>query len=102
MNDRVSLLIDILLDYSAREDERDDAAMALGLYDDNRALEALVKIASNPNSLDEGILDVCGESIGQILAKQTVYRKDIIDQLTSVAKDEALAIIKGKKPQWLD
>ncbi|MEY3201013.1 MAG: hypothetical protein RIR70_563 [Pseudomonadota bacterium] len=66
--DRVALLIDVLLDQNAREDERDDAAMDLAEFDDDRALNALVEVAS---SLSESSLIVasCGESIGQIVSR---------------------------------
>lgn len=101
MPDRVALLIDLLFDRTATDDERDDAAMDLGGYDDERALMALVTIASNPSSEDEFILDVCGESIGNILVKQRTFRKEIIDVLAPTAQSEAVAVIKIRRPEWL-
>ncbi len=47
--DIVEALIEILFDPTAREDERDDAASYLGDYDDDRALNALVSVASLPD-----------------------------------------------------
>ncbi len=101
MADRIALLIDILLDKKARIDERDDAAMDLGKYNDDRALVALVKIASKPSQEDDFILDVCGESIGQILVKQENFRPDIISCLVPEAQTEAIAVIKSIRPDWL-
>ena len=66
MPDRIDLLIETLFDKSAREDERDDAAMDLGSYNDDRALNALTQIGSNPKD-DYMILDSCGESIAEIM-----------------------------------
>ncbi len=99
MPDRVDLLVDILFDNTAREDERHDAAMDLGSFNDNRALNALVIIASNPNE-DNIILDACGESIAEILVKQNEFRKDIIDKLAPVARETAEAVIKTYRSEW--
>ena len=49
MFDKVDFHVNILLDVRAREDERDDAAMDLGQFNDDRVLTALLQIASNPN-----------------------------------------------------
>lgn len=58
-------LIGVLLDKTAREDERDDAAMDLGSYPTKEALEALFKVAIDTTENDI-ILDSCGESLGEI------------------------------------
>lgn len=99
MTDRVDLLINVLLDSAAREDERDDAAMDLGKFNDNRALKALLKVASNPNEC-ETILDSCGESIGEILVKQEKYDFALLNKLAPTAKDAAYSFIKAAKPEW--
>ena len=62
MKDQVQLLIDVLLDKTAREDERGDAAIDLRVHKDVRALDALTKIASDPNE-DDVIIDNCAESL---------------------------------------
>lgn len=46
--DKVDLLVDILLDETASVSERDDAAMDLGKFNDDRALNGLLKIALDP------------------------------------------------------
>lgn len=99
MSDEIDGLIQILFDNTAREDERDDAAMYLGNYDDDRALNALVQIASNIND-DYIVLDSCGESIAEILVKRNEQRDDIISRLTSTAKKSAEGFIKYHKPDW--
>jgi hypothetical protein len=52
-------LVGVLLDRSAREDERDDAAMDLAAFDVPRALEALMIVESNRRE-DLNLLDSCG------------------------------------------
>ena len=101
MIDKIELLISILLDNAAREDERDDAAMDLGKFDDSRALDALSQIASNPDEC-ETILDSCGESVAKILVRRGDYRKIIFDQLTSTAKRAAYSFIREVKPEWIE
>ena len=97
--ERLDLLIETLFDNAAREDERHDAAMYLGSFDDDKALNALSKIASNPNE-DTIVLDAAGESIAKILVNRNDFRKDIVDKLTPVAKETADAFIIEHKPQW--
>ncbi|NNM44262.1 MAG: hypothetical protein HKM07_07975 [Chlamydiae bacterium] len=99
MPNRVSLLIDILLDKTAREDERHDAAMDIGEFNDDRALNALVRLASDPNE-DNIVLDVCGESIAEILVKRNELKKDILEKLDPIAKRTADAFIKEQRPDW--
>lgn len=85
MKDKIDLLINTLLDYSAREDERDDAAMDLGEFDDDRALNALSQVASNPNEKDL-VLNSCGESIAEILVKKGQYNQGILNKIAPTAQ----------------
>jgi hypothetical protein len=101
MSDRVADLIQILLDNTAREDERHDAAMDISEFDDDRALFALLKIGSNPKE-DNIILDACGESIAEILVRRGFYNKELIDKLAPIAQATANAYIKAQRPKWLD
>ena len=100
MSDKVAFLINVLLDDTAREDEKDDAAMDLGKYDDDRALTVLSQVASNPNE-NAMVQDSCGESIAKILLRRGLYNRDIIDTLTPIAKDAVYSYIKTVKPEWL-
>ncbi len=100
MHDEVDGLINVLFDKSAREDERDDAAMDLGSYTENRVLNALAKIASDPNENDT-ILDSCGESIARILIKLGQFDKKFINDLAPTARIAAYSRIRGQKLEWL-
>lgn len=80
-------LVEILLDKSARPDERDDAAIDLGGFDDNQSYQALVKIASDPSELE--ILHwSCAESIGQIWKRRGNYDDEVFAKLTPAARSE--------------
>ena len=46
--DKIDELVEIWLDPTARIDERDDAAIDLGKYDDDRALNALLSVVLDP------------------------------------------------------
>ncbi|MDP1608649.1 MAG: hypothetical protein Q8L98_04990 [Chlamydiales bacterium] len=96
MPDKIDFLVKILLSDTAREDERDDAAMDLGRFSDERALIALIQVASNPNE-DEMILASCGESIGAILIKKRKYDVALLDDLAPIAKHAAYSFIKASQ-----
>jgi hypothetical protein len=99
MSNKVQLLIDILLDPTAREDEKDDAAMDLGDYDDDKALDVLLRVVSD--SEGQGIVAAsCGESIARILVRKNEFRSDILKSLRGVAKTEADGYIRVEKPDW--
>ncbi len=100
MRDNIDLLIEILFDPTACEDERDDAAVYLGEYNDNRALDALIKICSNQLE-NPMILDTSGESIGIILSRSNQFQKKIIDKLVPLAKRRAIDYLEAHKPEWL-
>lgn len=97
--ERVGLLIKILLDPSARVDEKDDVAMDLGDYDDERALFALFEAGSNLNE-DSMVLDSCGESIGEILIRKNDFRKKELNKLPEDTKVGVKRIFRHYRPEW--
>ncbi len=99
MVDLIDGLITVLFDHNARVDERDDAAMDLGDFDDKRALEALSAVASNSQE-DEMILNSSAESIAQILVRKKEFKKDLIKGLVPMAQDIIMSYIKAGKPEW--
>jgi hypothetical protein len=100
MTDKIDALIHTLLDPTARDDERDDAAMDLGRFSDDRALTVLLQVASNPDE-DRMILDSCGESIAEILLKKDECKKEMLDSLAPIAKEAARSFLKIAKPEWV-
>lgn len=100
MKDIIQMLIEILLDKNLREDERDDAAMDLGEYNDLRALRALIKVASDPDE-NMTVMDSCAESIGSILIARNEFDNSILDGLAPIAKKIVIKFIKINKPNLI-
>ncbi len=99
--DQIDLLIDILFDKNADLAERDDAAMYLGEYDDDRALAALIKICLDKNE-EEFIFDVCGESVASIWVKRDHFDPNIYKEMVPTARHEAYWYIQSMKPEWIE
>lgn len=100
MDIKAKQLFNVLYDAAARIDERDDAAIYLAKYPTKDVLDELVLFASNPVE-NKIVLASLGESIGEIMIANNKFEMDIIEKLTPIAKQEALGIIQGKKPEWL-
>ena len=100
MEDRVQLLIDVLLDMTAREDERDDAAMDLGHYKDFRALEALAKIASDPHE-ENIIVDSCAESFAEICVGLNYFNEGFFRKMIPFAQSIVFEFIIAQKPELI-
>ncbi|MEI8366169.1 MAG: hypothetical protein WCF65_07095 [Parachlamydiaceae bacterium] len=98
--DRVKLLTEILLDVNARIDERDDAGIDLGEYNDDRALNALLTVVLNPSE-EPTIMDVCGESVAQIWVKRNQFDAASYEKMHPMARAEAYDYIVGVKPEWI-
>lgn len=98
--DKIDQLVKILLDSNARIDERDDAAIDLGKYNDDRALNALLSIVLNPNS-EPSIMDVCGESIAEIWLRRNYFDADLYQKMVPAARCEVYRHIEGVKPEWI-
>lgn len=100
MKDRIQLLIDIIFDESAREDEVDDAIMYLGDFNEPRVLDALVKFAKNPGRKDFS-LDVCGESIAKIWVKNKSIDRSVFLSLPKITRAEILGYFSVADPESL-
>jgi len=96
MSDTVDLLIKILFDKSAREDEKHDAVMDIGQFNDDRALNALVLIANDPSS-NQTILDACGESIAQIWMKRNQFDIESYNKFPPIVQQAIRMYIKNQK-----
>jgi hypothetical protein len=101
MKDQVQLLIDILLDKTAREDERDDAAIDLRVHKDVRALDALTKIASDPNE-DDVIIDSCAESIGEICVAMNLFNENSFRKMVPFAQKIVFGFIMAHSPKLIN
>ena len=86
-----------LLDNTAREDERHDAAMDLGEYDSDEAISALAKVASDPNEEDI-IVDSCAESMAEIWVRMNKFNEYLFKKLSPLAKNIISKLILSKNP----
>ena len=101
MPDRVDQLIAILFDDTARVDEKDDAAMDLGDYNDDRALSALIQIVTDENE-EPFIFDKCGESIASIWVNRDYFDTNLYKKMVPDAQYELYGYIQGSRPEWIE
>jgi len=80
-------LVSVLIDQSARIDERDDAAMDLSAYDEPVAIAALVEVASDPRT-PTMVRESCGESIAEIWYRNSSFDEELFKALTTEARNE--------------
>jgi hypothetical protein len=98
MKNKFELLIDILLDKTAREDERDDAAIDLREYPNSCVLEALVNVASDPFE-NIAMIDNCAESIGEICITIHYFDEEFFKKLISFAQNIVFGFIMSHNPE---
>lgn len=90
-------LVEILLDDTASDAERDDAAIDLGFISNDQLVQtALLTIANNVD-IDEMIRASCGESLAQIWIKNNEFHLTNLFLLTGIAFFEALERFKREK-----
>ncbi|ALC89082.1 hypothetical protein AM500_04195 [Bacillus sp. FJAT-18017] len=86
------LLIKLLLDQTAREDERDDAAIDLAQYDNDEVEAALIQAIHDSNTT-EIIRASCGASLAEIWLRTNRIDHQTLDNLPEPAKSEATGFI---------
>jgi hypothetical protein len=94
--DRMKGMIEILLDKSAREDEREDAAMDLRQFNDIRVLRALFKVASDPD--EEFLFSDCSESIAEICTAMNYFDENSFRKLVPYAQKIVFQMIMARNP----
>ncbi|ABM20276.1 hypothetical protein SAMN04487868_11648 [Marinobacter salarius] len=87
-------LISVLLDPSARTDERDDAAMDLSRHDSEAVESALALIACD-QKVPETVRASCGESLAEIWIRRGQVNHQVLAALSGASKNEALARLRG-------
>jgi hypothetical protein len=92
-------LIEVLLDVTAPEAERDDAAIDLAAYDEPEAEDALIRVGAD-SSTPSLIAASCGESLAEIWLRKGKYNLAALKQLRREARDEAMGLIRAKEPSW--
>jgi hypothetical protein len=99
--ERAELLIELLRDLTASLDERDDAAMDLGSFDGEKAVEvALAEFATDPDA-PEILQSSAGESLAEIWLRKGAFAADVLEHATPCAHQEILGLFAVRRPEWL-
>jgi len=93
-------LISVLLDRSARIDERGDAAMALSDYSDPEVEVALLRAACDPTTPDL-VVTSCAESLAESWVRRGAIDSDALASLPPAARAEAVAVLRAYAPSLL-
>lgn len=100
MSDK-TYLIKNLLDKNVDLGLRDDCAMDLSAFNDEEALAALYNCASDPRE-NSMIQSSCGESLAEIMLRNSSLDERFILGLSTAAKAEIKGIWKVKHPDWIE
>jgi hypothetical protein len=97
-----TLLIEILLDPTSSDSEKDDAVINLGNnFEDEETINLLIKV-SNSMEFNEMIAASCGESLGQIWLRKGRINFEKLSRLKGSALNEALSLIKAQRIDWYE
>ena len=99
-SERAALLIGILIDAHAREDERDDAAMDLEFFSGAPVESALIDTIRT-EKFSSVLAQKCAESLAGIWALEGRVNQDFFDELEGPAKDEVVGILSARAPDLL-
>jgi hypothetical protein len=100
MGDKAEGLIEVLLDKTARLDERDDAAMDLADFDGAKIIAALAIVGSD-EAEDDLVLASCGGALAEIWNRRGSVDENVLQRLAPAARDEAtrtLAALRQRVP----
>ncbi len=100
MENHSDLLVEILLDRSARMDERDDAAVDLGEYGGNLVVEALAAVACSRDESDV-LVASAGESLAMIWLRNGSIDFPIARSLSPVALAEVKSLLGRRAPHLI-
>lgn len=92
-------LIKVLLDATAPEADRDDAAMDLASYDESEVEDALIRVGADPSS-PGSVAASCGESLAEIWIRNRKLNLAALKRLSSDAYSEAVGLIRAREPSW--
>src|SRR5687767_12930269 len=92
-------LIGVLLDVTASEADRDDAAMDLAAYDEPEVEDALIRVGIDL-SAPRSVVASCGESLAEIWIRKGKLNVAALKRLRSEARDEAMGSIRAREPAW--
>lgn len=99
-SERAAQLVSILVDASAREDERDDAAMDLEFFPGTQVESALIDTIRT-ESFSSVLAQTCAESLAGIWAREGRINQGFFAELEGPAKDEVIGILSARAPDLL-
>ena len=92
-------LIEVLLDVTASEADRDDAAMDLAAYDEPEVEDVLIHVGADP-STPNSVAASCGESLAEIWMRKKSLNLEALKLLKGEAYSEAIGLIRVREPSW--
>ncbi|MFI8240481.1 hypothetical protein ACIF83_24915 [Streptomyces sp. NPDC085866] len=98
--ERAALLVAILDDPTAREDEKSDAAMDLEFHSDPLVETCLIRII-RAEAFTSVLAQQCAESLGGIWARTGRVDPAFMTELRGAAKDEVFGILGIRAPHLL-
>lgn len=104
--EQIQELSDILNNPNELFADRHDAAITLGSFRNQKALDALMQVAIKNhqiNDLEEQIVvEACGESIAKILVAMNKFDETVFARLHPYAQEDFKAYIQTNKPDWAE
>lgn len=97
---RGALLVAILADPHARDDERDDAAMDLEFYSGPLAESALADTIRN-EGFSSVLAQTCAESLAGIWAREGRIDEEFLKELRGQAKEQVITILSARAPHLI-
>ncbi|WP_066069677.1 hypothetical protein [Neobacillus soli] len=92
-------LIEILLDEQVDDATRDDCAIYLSEFIDDKVVSALISVANNLKD-EKMVRASCGESLAENWIRKNQINYDVLNSLEEPARTEALGILRHNKPEW--
>jgi len=98
----VNSMIEILFDPTCDVATQDDAVIYLGKFDNDRALDALIRAAQSPDTDDWLVIDRCGESIARIWDVRSTFDLEAYLKMREQAKVEIYGYFVNTRPDLIE
>ena len=91
----------IILDPTARADEKDDAATYIAEFEGEKALAPLIQASLNPKENDIPVLSDYGSAIAELWVKKGIFDLKTYLSLPGDTKGGVFDVLDYKKPAWV-
>lgn len=98
--ERAAQLVSVLRDSGARDDERYDAAMDLGVHS-GPLVEGALKDIIRRERFETVLADMCAESLAEIWAREGRIDEDFFKELKGGSLEQVLAILRARAPHLI-